>query len=71
MLPFASAPSAPVLVSRFPQGPERGQTVAGANMIIEHKHRQSRERKIGIYGCALEDIAAFKESGEEVGEDMT
>ena len=64
MLPFASAlPFSSVVFLRG----ESGQTVAGANMIIEHKHRQSRERKIDIYE---EDIVAFKESGEEVGEDM-
>ena len=68
LLPFASA--LPFSLVVFLRG-ESGQTVAGANMIIEHKHRQSRERKMGIYGCALEDIAPFKESGEEVGEDMT
>ena len=70
MLPFASAlPFSSVVFLRAQRGGERegGQTVAGANMIIEHKHRQSRERKIDIYE---EDIVAFKESGEEVGEDM-
>ena len=67
---FPLHPRPPLSSVVFLRG-ESGQTVAGANMIIEHKHRQSRERKIGIYGCALEDIAAFKESGEEVGEDMT
>ena len=73
LLPFASAlPFSSVVFLRAQRGGgEGGQTVAGANMIIEHKHRQSRERKIGIYGCALEDIAAFKKSGEEVGEDTT